>query len=147
MPHSHILSWQSQQPQILYLHSPCHQDMKTFLLSTPHHITFPSAPQPFQHFTFPLHTSHFPQKNIILSTSAHKPWIHLPRCTHKIELAFAIKLSSTHGPSLFSDKPSFVMPPNYYHIGLPKVNFHTFAAKNYISFHELIPESLSCLIY
>ena len=57
-----------------------------------------------------LHVKFFENFHITILSLAHLPWIHLPHCRHKTELAFTLKLQTPHGSSLLLDKPSCVMP-------------------------------------
>ena len=60
-------------------------------------------------------------------------WIHIPHYTHKIELAFTLKLQTQHGSTLLLNKPSFVMPQLIITPVFPRLTFKPLLSK--ASFH------------
>ena len=66
------------------------------------HIIFPSAPLPLQYSLHIFCKQNFFKNVVTILTPAHLPWIHLPHCTHKTELAFTLKLETPHWSTLLS---------------------------------------------
>ena len=77
--------------------------------------------------------------------SGTSPWIHLPHCTHKTELAFTIKIQTSHGSTLLLDKSSCVMPLLNITLVFPRLTFKPLLSKG--SFHlknlSLSPSNVS----
>ena len=104
---------------------PCSGNLSSFKSSTCTHPFTKKCEFPYSlHFmtllffcstTSPIFPSHFLYTKFLedfgvsLCTLAHMPWIHLPQCRHKVELAFTLKLQTPHGSSLLLDVPSIVM--------------------------------------
>ena len=58
-----------------------------------------------------LHVKCLDNFGVSIFIPAHLPWIHLPHCRHKIELASTLKLQTPYVSALLLDMSPFVMPP------------------------------------
>ena len=100
-----------------------------------HFITtvFPAPLPPIfpSHF---LHVQFLEYFVVTLFILAHLPWIHLPHCTHKTELAFTLKLPTPHR-STFTFRHAILCDAATDHcLGFWKVNFEIHALKNLLPF-------------
>ena len=141
--HIHIWFWQSQQPHITHLYSPCHLDMQTLSLFPLCHLDFLPAPLPLHYFTYISCQQNFwkcfgSHSHSGTFTVGQHCKLYTQSCVSLCsQVADPTQVNITFRQAILCDAYSD------HHYRFSKVKFPNLAFESFLTFSHLIPPSLS----